>query len=83
MKRDILVLIFLTPDKNWEVNKFYKPLYDAFKFGTLANVVKHFLSTREISKNFIPENPSLKTNFLEEMSKAGGHPILPEVENNI
>ena len=61
-------------------DKFYKPLYDAFKFGTLANVVKHFLSTREISKNFIPENPSLKTNFLEEMSKAGGHPILPEVE---
>ena len=61
-------------------DKFYKPLYDAFKFGTLANVVKHFLSTREISKNFIPENPCLKTNFLKEMSKAGGHPILPEVE---
>ena len=61
-------------------DKFYKPLYEAFKFGTLANVVKHFLSTREISKNFIPENPSLKTDFLEEMSKAGGHPVLPEVE---
>jgi len=61
-------------------DNFYKPLYDAFKFGTLANVVKHFLSTREISKNFIPENPCLKTNFLEEMSKAGGHPVLPEVE---
>ena len=60
--------------------EFYDPLYDAFEYGTLANVVKHFLSKRKISENFVPSDPCLKTNFLKEMSKAGGHPVLPEVE---
>ena len=59
---------------------FYKPLYEAYERGTLANVVKWFLSTRKISNNFIPENPCLKTNFLKVMSREGGHPVLPEVE---
>ena len=48
--------------------------------GTISNVVKYFLSTRKISENFDPKSPSLKTNFLEEMSKAGGHPLLLEIE---
>ena len=61
-------------------DSFYRPLYEAYKHGTLSNVVKWFLSTREISSTFIPENPCLKTNFLKVMSREGGHPVLPEVE---
>tara|TARA_R100000951_G_scaffold79654_1_gene67537 strand:+ start:91 stop:2190 length:2100 start_codon:yes stop_codon:yes gene_type:complete len=61
-------------------DNFYRPLYKAFKHGTLTNVVKWFLSTRKISDTFIPENPCLKTNFLKVMSREGGHPVIPEVE---
>ena len=43
-------------------------------------IVKWFLSTRQISPNFNPKSISLKTKFLETMSKEGGHPLLPEIE---
>jgi len=59
---------------------FYDELYKSVKHGTLANVVKHFLLHREISENFNPAGLCLKTKFLQEMHKAGGHPVLPEVE---
>lgn len=59
---------------------FYDPLFKAVKFETLTNVVKHFLLNREISENFNPAGLCLKTKFLQEMHKAGGHPVLPEVE---
>ena len=48
--------------------------------GTIVNVVKHFLLNRNISENFDPKSPSLKTDFLEVMSKEGGHPLLLEIE---
>lgn len=61
-------------------DEFYKPLYKAFKTGTLANVVKHYLSTRKISDDFDPNSTCLKTKWLHEMAKAGGHPVLADCE---
>ena len=60
----------------WFRNTYWK----AFKQGTLINVVKHFLSTRTISSTFDPSSISLKTKFLKEMARAGGHPMFPECE---
>ena len=60
---------------------FYIPCYNAYKTGTMSNVVKWFLSTRKISENFIAGSPSLKTNFLKVMAREGGHPAIPEIEN--
>jgi len=48
--------------------------------GTIVNVVKHFLLKRNISDNFDPKAPSLKTNFLKVMAEHGGHPLLPSVK---
>ena len=46
----------------------------------VAEAVKWFLSNRQISQNFNPKSVSLKTKFLEVMSKEGGHPLLKEIE---
>jgi len=46
----------------------------------VVEAVKWFLTNRKISSNFNPKSVSLKTNFLEVMSKEGGHPLLKEVE---
>ena len=46
----------------------------------VASAVKWFLLDRNISEKFNPKSVSLKTNFLEVMSKAGGHPLLNDVE---
>ena len=59
---------------------FYKPLHDGNKYGTVSNVVKDFLLNRKISENFVPSDPCLKTEFLQTMHEAGGHPVLPEVK---
>tara|TARA_R110000772_G_scaffold213194_1_gene323782 strand:- start:1312 stop:3744 length:2433 start_codon:yes stop_codon:yes gene_type:complete len=46
----------------------------------VAGAVKWFLSNREITEKFNPKSISLKTNFLEVMSKKGGHPLLEDLE---
>jgi len=46
----------------------------------VAGAIKWFLSNREISEKFNPKSISLKTNFLEVMSKKGGHPLLEDLE---
>jgi len=46
----------------------------------LVEAVKWFLTNRKISDNFNPKSVSLKTDFLEVMSKEGGHPLLKEIE---
>ena len=61
-------------------NRFYDPLYQAYKKGTLANVFKHFLLNRDIADNFNPSGKCLKTKFLLKMAKDGGHPLLNEME---
>ena len=48
--------------------------------GTIANVAKHFLSTRKISENFDPAGISLDTKFRKTMSEHGGHPLFPVVK---
>ena len=48
--------------------------------GTIANVAKHFLSTRKISENFDPAGISLDTKFRKIMSEQGGHPLFPVVQ---
>ena len=48
--------------------------------GTIVNVVKHYLTNREISSNFNPKSIALKTDFLQVMSEEGGHPILKEIK---
>ena len=48
--------------------------------GTIANVAKHFLSTRKISENFDPAGVSLDTKFRRIMSEQGGHPLFPVVQ---
>jgi hypothetical protein len=50
------------------------------KKGTMAEVVKHYLLNRTISPNFNPSSVSIKTNFLEEMIEAGGHPMFTDVK---
>ena len=54
--------------------------WKAVKQGTLVNVVKNFLLTRPISETYDPSSVSLKTEFLKEMAKAGGHPMYPTCE---
>tara|TARA_R110002110_G_scaffold9580_4_gene47109 strand:- start:1644 stop:4103 length:2460 start_codon:yes stop_codon:yes gene_type:complete len=46
----------------------------------VVGAVKWFLLNREISEKFNPKSVSLKTKFLEVMSKAGGHPLLNDIE---
>jgi len=46
----------------------------------VVEAVKWFLTNRKISDNFNPKSISLKTDFLEVMSKAGGHPLLNDIE---
>tara|TARA_R110000824_G_scaffold11303_3_gene49396 strand:- start:2095 stop:4527 length:2433 start_codon:yes stop_codon:yes gene_type:complete len=58
--------------------KFWSP--DGKLNDGLVGVVKWFLSTREISEDFNPKSICLKTNFLETMSKEGGHPLLRDLE---
>ena len=51
--------------------------------GTIANVVKHFLSTRKISVTFDPAGISLDTEFRKTMSEHGGHPMFSEVKTRL
>jgi len=59
---------------------FFKPYWEELKHGKIAHVVKHYLQTRPISNNFRIAGPCIKTEALEKMSEAGGHPMFPEVK---
>ena len=48
--------------------------------GTIANVAKHFLSTRQISSTFDPAGISLDTKFRKTMAEHGGHPMFTDVK---
>lgn len=58
--------------------KFWTP--DGKLVPGLVEAVKWFLMMRPISSDFNPKSISLKTNFLEVMSKEGGKPLLREIE---
>ena len=57
--------------------------YKALLKGTLSNVVKYFLTRRDLSKTFDPAGVSLSTKFKEVMAKHGGHPIFTDVQSDI
>ena len=61
-------------------DKFFVPYWEAIKKGTLVNVVKHYLSKRELTKIFDPAGISLRTNFIKTMEEFGGHPLFPDVK---
>ena len=46
----------------------------------VVEAVKWFLTNRKISDDFNPKSINLKTDFLKVMSKAGGHPLLNDIE---
>ena len=46
----------------------------------VVGAIKWFLLNRKISENFNNKSISLKTKFLEQMSKDGGHPLLRDIE---
>jgi hypothetical protein len=47
----------------------------------VVGAVKWFLTNRKISEKFNPKSVSLKTDFLEVMSKKAGHPVLRDIEH--
>ena len=47
----------------------------------VVSAVKTFLTIRQLSEHFNPKSVSLKTNFLEVMSKKAGHPVLRDIEH--
>jgi|TARA_R110002020_G_scaffold273815_1_gene488991 hypothetical protein len=61
-------------------DKFYDEYWNAYKTGTIAGVVKHYLLNRKISSNFRVEGPSLITPALLEMSEQAGHPLFYDVQ---
>ena len=62
-------------------DKFFLPYWEAIKKGTLVNVVKHYLSKRELTKNFDPAGISLRTNFIKTMEEYGGHPLFVDIKS--
>lgn len=59
-------------------NKIWTP--DGKIRGTIVNVVKHYLTNRELSENFNPAGISIRTNFIKTMEEHGGHPLFPDVK---